>query len=134
MPDVAVVRFNIRYPATDQEIELSRDLERIVTDVDDGIVMSLHGGFFAPPKPLDDPYLHLLQSVQKCGENLGLDLAWESTGGVCDGNRLAALGVPNVDTMGVQGGNIHSPQEYMRIDSLVSRAQLAFLTLASQAQ
>ncbi|WP_158265346.1 hydrolase [Blastopirellula marina] len=133
VPDLAVVRFNIRYPSLEQESELSHDLERIVEDVDEGIVMALHGGFFAPPKPLDDPYLHLLKTVQTCGESLGLDLAWESTGGVCDGNRLAALGVPNVDTMGVQGGNIHSPQEYMLIDSLIPRAQLAFLTLVSQA-
>ncbi|WP_158545192.1 hydrolase [Bremerella cremea] len=132
VPDVAVVRFNIRYPSQQHEAELSHDLERIVQDVPEGMVMSLHGGFFAPPKPLNEPYQQLLETVQKCGETIGLDLAWESTGGVCDGNRLAALGVPNVDTMGVQGGNIHSPQEYMLIDSLVPRAQLAFLTLISQ--
>jgi hypothetical protein len=29
-------------------------------------------------------------------------------GGVCDGNNIAACGVPVVDTMGVRGGAIHS--------------------------
>lgn len=134
VPDVAVVRFNIRYPEVDLEAELSRDLERIVEEADDGITMVLHGGFFAPPKPLSEAYLDLLNTVQDCGREVGLELEWESTGGVCDGNRLAALGVPNVDTMGVQGGNIHSPQEYMLLDSLVPRAQLTFLTLVRKAR
>jgi glutamate carboxypeptidase len=48
---------------------------------------------------------------------------------VCDGNRLAAAGLTNVDTMGVRGGDIHSPNEYLLIDSLTERAKLSALLL-----
>ena len=50
-------------------------------------------------------------------------------GGVCDGNNIAACGVPVVDTMGVRGGKIHSPEEFMIVPSLVERAALSALVL-----
>ena len=134
VPDTAVVRFNIRYPSSDMQEPLEAEFDRIATSADEGISITRHGGFFAPPKPLTPEYQSLLETVQGCGQTLGLNLAWESTGGVCDGNRLAELGVPNVDTMGVQGGNIHSPQEYMLPKSLVDRAQLTFVTLVTMAE
>ncbi|GAA4421438.1 hydrolase [Bremerella cremea] len=134
VPDTAVVRFNIRYPTEEVERQFAEELALLIRFPDEGITLALHGGFFAPPKPMTTEQEELLRTVQSCGKTLGLDLAWESTGGVCDGNRLAALGVPNVDTMGVQGGNIHSPQEYMLRDSLVERSQLTFLTLVTMAE
>ena len=42
---------------------------------------------------------------------------------------LAAAGLPNVDTMGVRGGDIHSDQEFVVIDSLIERAKLSTLLL-----
>lgn len=134
VPDTAVVRFNIRYPSADIEAPFNAALDRIVEETGDGITLIRHGGFFAPPKPLTEEYESLLKTVQASGKTLGIDFSWESTGGVCDGNRLAALGVPNIDTMGVRGGNIHSPQEYMHCDSLVQRTQLTFLTLVTLAE
>ena len=53
----------------------------------------------------------------------------KSTGGVCDGNNIAAAGVPVVDTMGVRGGAIHSPDEFMIVSSLAERAALSALVL-----
>jgi glutamate carboxypeptidase len=37
--------------------------------------------------------------------------------------------VPNIDTLGVQGGAIHSSDEYLCVDSLVPRAKLSALLL-----
>ena len=44
---------------------------------------------------------------------------------------MAAAGLPNIDTLGPVGGNIHSSNEYLVIESLVPRAKLAALTLMS---
>ena len=51
------------------------------------------------------------------------------TGGVCDGNNIAACGVPVVDTMGVRGGKIHSEEEYLITESLGERAALSALAI-----
>jgi glutamate carboxypeptidase len=48
---------------------------------------------------------------------------------VCDGNNIAACGVPIVDTMGVRGGKIHSAEEFLIADSLKERAALSALTI-----
>src|SRR3546814_6151086 len=91
--------------------------------------MHLHGGFGRPPKIMDEKAERLFGLVKQCGADLGLTIAWQDTGGVCDGNNIAACGVPVVDTMGVRGGAIHSAQEYLIIESLAERARLSALTL-----
>ena len=63
------------------------------------------------------------------GEHRTLLAARRDTGGVCDGNNIAATGVPVVDTMGVRGGKIHSPDEFMIAPSLKERAALAAMVL-----
>src|SRR3546814_6214682 len=76
-------------------------ITRLVDDVAarHEVSVDVHGGFARPPKPLDAKAEGLFRLVRACGLELGLDIAWRATGGVCDGNNIAALGVPVVDTM-----------------------------------
>ena len=90
----------------------------------------VHGGFNRPPKPLDPAATRLFELVQGCGAALGLPpIGWNATGGVCDGNNIAACGIPVVDTMGPRGGAIHSADEFLIVDSLAERARLSALTM-----
>ena len=82
-----------------------------------------------PPKPIDAEAQKLFELVKRSGADLGQEIGWRDTGGVCDGNNIAACGVPVVDTMGARGGAIHSDQEYLIVESLVERAQLSALTI-----
>ena len=59
----------------------------------------------------------------------GYTLATRPSGGVCDGNLLAAAGLPVIDSLGVIGGEIHTSNEYMLLDSLVKRSRLVALFL-----
>ena len=72
--------------------------------------------------------------VQQAGADLGQPIGWKPTGGVCDGNNIAACGVPVIDTMGVRGGSIHSMEEYLIVDSLAERAALSALTILRLAE
>ena len=47
----------------------------------------------------------------------------EFTGGCADSGFTAAVGAPTICAVGPVGGNAHSPEEFLRIDSLVPRAQ-----------
>ena len=132
VPDLAVVRFNIR-PRT---IEAMARFEGQLADVCDEISadrevgIHRHGGVTRPPKPVDATAQKLFDLVRDCGAALGQSIGWQPSGGVCDGNNIAACGVPVVDTMGVRGGAIHSPDEYMIIPSLAERAALSALVLS----
>lgn len=85
------------------------------------------------PKPFDQATEHLFTCLQHCGQELGQELQWRSSGGVCDGNTLSAAGLANIDTLGAPGGGIHTEEEYLLISELVPRAQLVTLYLLSLA-
>jgi glutamate carboxypeptidase len=63
------------------------------------------------------------------GQALNQTIQTKPSGGVCDGNILASAGLVNVDTLGVLGGGLHSEQEWMLTESLVTRAQLTALLI-----
>ena len=131
VPDNAVLRVNLRPVSTELEIYARNEINALIAKVQQvhDVSIHLHGGFNRPPKPIDAKAEKLFGLVKQCGADLGLDIGWKSTGGVCDGNNIAACGVPVVDTMGVRGGSIHSPQEFLITESLSERAALSALTL-----
>lgn len=131
VPDHAILRVNFRPRTPEIVIQSEADLRRIIADIEreHDVRAHLHGSFGRPPKPIDDEAAKLFGLVKQCGADLGLSIAWRSSGGVCDGNNIAACGVPVVDTMGVRGGNIHSKDEFLIVESLVERAQLSALTI-----
>ena len=93
------------------------------------VAIEVHGGFGRPPKPMTPEAEALFELVKRAGADLGQQIAWKATGGVCDGNNIAACGVPVVDTMGVRGGKIHSMEEFLIVESLSERAALSALTI-----
>jgi len=136
VPDHAVLRVNMR-PANAEDEASGRAL--IETEVERvrkarQVEIDVHGGFGRPPKPIGPEALKLYELVQSCGADLGQDIGWRDTGGVCDGNNIAACGVPVVDTMGVRGGAIHSDREYMIVESLEERARLSALVMLRMAE
>lgn len=136
VPDHAVLRLNMR-PKTPEDQQLAQKLlDQAIADMRDDreVQIHVHGGFGRPPKPIDEQAAKLFGLVKECGGDLDLDIAWKATGGVCDGNNIAACGVPVVDTMGVRGGAIHSPDEYLIVDSLPERARLSALVLLRLAE
>ena len=48
---------------------------------------------------------------------------------MCEGNNIFAAGVPNVDTLGVLGGRIHSAEEFVDTNSFTKRGALSVLLL-----
>jgi glutamate carboxypeptidase len=131
VPDLAVLRVNLRPRTPDMEVEASRAIDQAVATVtaEREVAIEPSGGFGRPPKPLTPQAEKLFSLVARAGADLGQHIAWQPSGGVCDGNNIAACGVPVVDTMGVRGGKIHSPEEYLIVDSLAERAALSALTI-----
>lgn len=131
VPDLAIVRFGARAPDADAARWTTDAVQRLFDGATarDGIHGHLHGGFYRPPKPRNKAQQALFDAVQATGKAIGLDLQFEDTGGVCEGNNIFAAGVPNVDTLGVMGGRIHSNEEYVVTASFPERAALSALLL-----
>jgi glutamate carboxypeptidase len=131
VPDYAGCGFNVRVMTPEDQQYFEEQLEGLVHEFNrmDGISLATDGRFARPAKPLDDRNRRLLEYIAECGKEIGLHLAWRPTGGACDGNNLAAAGLTTVDSLGVQGGAMHSLEEYVALDSIVERAKLSALLL-----
>jgi glutamate carboxypeptidase len=131
VPDLAVLRVNLRPATLDDQARAQQLIDSGVAAVaaDHDVQIHVHGHFARPPKPVTPETEALFGLVQRAGADLGQSIGWQPTGGVCDGNNIAACGVPVIDTMGVRGGSIHSMEEYLIVESLAERAALSALTI-----
>ncbi len=135
VPDLAQCRFNVR-------LEEQSDGDWVVAAIDDilarhgedGFSIKLYGGINRPPKVISTANQMLMDKVRALGSALDLAIDYVPTGGCCEGNNLAAAGLPNIDTLGVRGGLIHSAQEFMVPESLIERARLSALILCALAE
>ncbi len=131
VPELAVGRFEVRVKqhadSTFAEVEIKRIADMVANRHD--VLIDVHGRFNRPPKPIDGKQLELFEAVRRCGTALDIPVMWQASGGCCDGNNLADAGLAVVDTLGVRGGNIHTSEEFMIIESLSERAKLSALLL-----
>ena len=131
VPERAVLRFNIRAPDAESAAWIEAEVRRIAADTSerDGVSAHLHGGITRPPKPLNAKQEQILAWVREAGRVIGVEIGAKPSGGVCEGNNLAAAGCPNIDTLGPCGGGLHSDQEFALLSSFAERAKLSFLML-----
>jgi len=131
VPDLAILRVNMRPRTLEIEDEAKRAIDEAIAEVsaERDLQIEVNGSFGRPPKPLTPEAEALFELVGQAGADLGQQIGWQPSGGVCDGNNIAACGVPVVDTMGVRGGKIHSMEEFLIVESLAERAALSALTI-----
>ena len=131
VPDKAIAKLDIRITLPEDEHLIRHEIEQIRKNMQrEGYSLTIQGEFGRPVKRVQPTLEHLFSRVQHIGQELGIALDWQDSGGCCDGNNLAQHGLPVLDTMGVRGGNIHTPEEFILLDSLVERASLsAFLLM-----
>lgn len=131
VPDYAMCRFNIRAKEAQEMIALKQKIETLVekNHLANDISLNLIEESWRTSKPFDSKTQQLFGLYEKCANELEVPFGLRESGGVCDGNILSAEGLPTLDSIGVQGGNIHTDKEYLHIPSLVSKAQIAALFL-----
>jgi glutamate carboxypeptidase len=135
VPELAIVRFNVRAPDMVDAAWANAQLDALIAAhvKGDGIHAHLHGGFTRPPKPRTPAQELVFAQVAAAGKAVGLTMVYKDTGGVCEGNNLAASGCANVDTLGPRGGLIHSDQEFAILESFPERVRLSLAILVGYA-
>jgi glutamate carboxypeptidase len=85
-------------------------------------------GEFLPLTQSADAEL-MFSSYQAAAADAGLAITGEFSGGCADSGFTAAVGCPTLCSVGPVGGNAHTVEEYLEIDSLVPRAQALALAI-----
>ncbi|MGQ0629072.1 MAG: M20/M25/M40 family metallo-hydrolase [Phycisphaerales bacterium] len=115
---------NVRFPAGDAGPALEAALARLATAGNGLPRVVVHRSFNRPAKPMLPATERLGLAARAVAEDLGQSLPFGTSAGVCDGNNLQAAGLPTIDTLGVRGGGLHTPEEWIELASLVERCQL----------
>lgn len=134
VPDLAILGYSVRTQAVEDEAWATSEVQKIIASPPEGFKAELHGQFTRTPKPMSPQNKAVFDMVMSCASELGFKIAIKPSGGCCDGNNLWKYGLPNVDSLGVRGANIHSDKEVAYLDSLVERAQLSALLLMKLAK
>lgn len=136
VPDRAILRVNLRPALPDDQAAAQALIDDLVRAIaaEHEVSIDVHGGFGRPPKPIGDKAARLFALVEDSAALLGRPITHRASGGVCDGNNIAACGIPVVDTMGARGGAIHSADEYLIVESLAERAMLSTLVMLRLAE
>ena len=137
VPHVARCWGNVRFKDEASQASLLADFHQTIdhlnasfsAESDPAARLELHAEFNRPAKPLTPAVEALALRAREVSEALGTPLPFCSTGGVCDGNILHAGGLPTIDTLGVRGGGMHRPDEFIELDSLVARGTMLAILL-----
>jgi glutamate carboxypeptidase len=86
------------------------------------------GGEFLPLAP-DAAAGNLFATYQAAAAAAGLVIEGEFSGGCADSGFTAAVGCPTLCSTGPVGGNAHTAEEYLEIESMVPRAQALALAI-----
>jgi glutamate carboxypeptidase len=124
-------QIDLRYVKPDQRDEMLAAFQRIVVDTSTvpGTTARLEiKGEFPPLTPTPQSE-NIFICYQAAAADLGLKVADEFTGACADSGFTAAVGCPTLCGLGPVGGNAHTPEEYMEVDSIVPRAQAMALTI-----
>ena len=116
------VDLRVRDAATGREFE-----ERILglKSVDPDVKLKVTGGMNRPPFEKTPAIEALLRQAQALAREIGFTLADTlMTGGGSDGNFTAALGVPTLDGLGIDGDGAHTEWEHGYISSIEPRTRL----------
>jgi glutamate carboxypeptidase len=93
--------------------------------VDPDVKLNVTGGMNRPPFEKTEAIAALLRHAQDLAREIGFVLVDTSmTGGGSDGNFTAALGVPTLDGLGIDGGGAHTEWEHGYVSSIEPRTRL----------
>lgn len=91
--------------------------------------MEMHILSERPSKEFGKLQQPLFNTLKKSGTLLGIPIGFTDSGGVTDGNLIAGMGVPCIDSFGVIGSGLHTVHEEADTESFTERAKLAALTI-----
>ena len=105
----------------------SREIERMLADVtpiDERTKVFVSGGINRPPLERTGAVVELFEKARAIAAEIDFDLGEAQVGGASDGNFLAALGIPVLDGLGINGDGAHAVHEHIEANDIARRGAL----------
>ena len=119
------LQVDLRAATVDAFEAAAAEIERLAaTPTVDGVRVALSRSAGHPPMEKTDASARLVGLAVAIAADLGFDLRDAATGGASDANTTAAMGIPTLDGLGPIGGDDHSVDEWLDLESVVPRVTL----------
>lgn len=128
--DHAQAQLDVRYPPGMGHEDLHAKILEIIQrhTVRNTHAHVTHEGIFLP-LTASEASLGLLARYQARAKELDMKVEGEFTGGSADSGLTASVGAPTLCATGPVGGDVHTEREWMRVATIVPRAQALALTI-----
>lgn len=127
---LAEAQVDLRYVQPKDRAQILEAIQRIIdTPIVPGTTakLTIRGEFL--PLVQDTAAKTMFETYQAAGAEVGLSVAGEFAGGCADSGFTAGVGCPTLCAVGPVGGNAHTAEEYLDVDSMVPRAQALALAI-----
>jgi glutamate carboxypeptidase len=119
------VRFKTTEAMSDVKLKLTNIIEEVEVAGTSGRVTQAR--YFLPLIQTEASRT-LFESYGQAAVDLGFEVDGEYSGGSADSGFTAAAGVPTLCGTGPVGGKVHTPDEWLKLSTMVPRAQAVALT------
>ena len=119
----ATASIDMRYAEVEEGERILREMAAL-RPVVEGARVEVRGGINRPPLVRTPEIAELYEQARRLAGEIGFHLEEGSVGGGSDGNFIAALGVPVLDGLGVDGAGAHAEHEHIIISDIPRRAAL----------
>ncbi|HEY6332467.1 MAG TPA: M20 family metallopeptidase [Blastocatellia bacterium] len=114
---------DLRYSIPEEGERIAGAFSRLTPRIP-GASLEVKGGVNRQPLVRTPEIANLFAHASRLAAELGFEIGEGSVGGASDGNLVAALGVPVLDGLGVDGLGAHAEHEHIIIDDIPRRAAL----------
>jgi glutamate carboxypeptidase len=123
VPAEARALIDLRYSVPGEGERITQAFSQLEPRVP-GASLEVKGGINRMPLVRTPEIANLFEHARTLASELGFEVGEGSVGGASDGNLVAALGVPVLDGLGVDGLGAHAEHEHIIIDDIPRRAAL----------
>jgi glutamate carboxypeptidase len=126
----AQAEIDVRFSTADE----LKTIEQVVLSTksfDERVRLTITGGINRPPLERTPQVVELYELAREIATSIGFELNEAQVGGASDGNFLAAMGIPVLDGLGIDGDGAHATHEHIIIDDISRRGALLAGLIAS---
>lgn len=120
---IAHATVDMRYQTAEEGDRITAAMSAL-KPVLDGARIEVRGGINRPPLVRSPEIAALFEHARRLAAEIDYELKEGSVGGGSDGNFIAALGVPVLDGLGVDGAGAHAEHEHIIVSDIPRRAAL----------
>ena len=128
--DKAHAEVDVRFTTMDEARRIEATLFKPQA-FDDRVRLEVSGGINRHPLQRTAAVQELYMQARQIAAYLDFELGEASVGGASDGNLAAAMGVPVLDGLGIEGGGAHAPHEHILTSDIATRGALVAGLIAS---